>query len=135
MEGVIGEGIIGKGIRGNPKRVTAYLTPYPFSDYPFALFRLSLAHQMNSCIFAAAIGGIAQLARALAWHARGHRFESDYLHVINPELVELQRVRDFFLRFMPHLCHILSVFDSRVGKIFVPNATENRMSLDSFSRE
>jgi hypothetical protein len=25
-------------------------------------------------------GGIAQLARALAWHARGHRFDSDYLH-------------------------------------------------------
>ena len=26
-------------------------------------------------------GGLAQLARALAWHARGHRFESDILHV------------------------------------------------------
>ena len=25
-------------------------------------------------------GGLAQLARALAWHARGHRFESDILH-------------------------------------------------------
>lgn len=25
-------------------------------------------------------GGIAQLARALAWHARGRRFDSDYLH-------------------------------------------------------
>ncbi len=25
-------------------------------------------------------GGIAQLARVLAWHARGHRFESVYLH-------------------------------------------------------
>ena len=57
---------------------------------------------MNSCIFAAAIGGIAQLARALAWHARGHRFESDYLHFKNPELVDLKRFRDFFLRFMPH---------------------------------
>ena len=31
-------------------------------------------------------GGIAQLARALAWHARGHGFESHYLHdkKINP---------------------------------------------------
>ena len=29
-------------------------------------------------------GGIAQLARALAWHARGHRFESDYLHLKFP---------------------------------------------------
>ena len=26
------------------------------------------------------IGGLAQLARALALHARGHRFESDILH-------------------------------------------------------
>ena len=26
-------------------------------------------------------GGLAQLARALAWHARGHRFDSDILHV------------------------------------------------------
>ncbi len=26
------------------------------------------------------IGGLAQLARALAWHARGHRFESGILH-------------------------------------------------------
>ncbi len=26
-------------------------------------------------------GGLAQLARALAWHARGHRFDSDILHL------------------------------------------------------
>ena len=26
------------------------------------------------------IGGLAQLARSLAWHARGHRFDSDILH-------------------------------------------------------
>ena len=25
-------------------------------------------------------GGLAQLARALAWHARGHRFDPDILH-------------------------------------------------------
>ncbi len=25
-------------------------------------------------------GGLAQLARVLAWHARGHRFDSDILH-------------------------------------------------------
>ena len=25
-------------------------------------------------------GALAQLARALAWHARGHRFKSDMLH-------------------------------------------------------
>ena len=27
-------------------------------------------------------GGLAQLARALAWHARGHRFDSDILHSV-----------------------------------------------------
>ena len=27
-------------------------------------------------------GGLAQLARALAWHARGHRFDSDILHQV-----------------------------------------------------
>ena len=27
------------------------------------------------------IGGLAQLARALAWHARGHRFDPDILHL------------------------------------------------------
>ena len=26
------------------------------------------------------LGGLAQLARALAWHARGHRFDPDILH-------------------------------------------------------
>ena len=33
-------------------------------------------------------GGLAQLVRALAWHARGHRFESDILHkeVLNVKL-------------------------------------------------
>ncbi len=30
--------------------------------------------------FANLNGGLAQLARALAWHARGHRFDSDILH-------------------------------------------------------
>ena len=28
-------------------------------------------------------GGLAQLARALAWHARGHRFDSDILHSLS----------------------------------------------------
>ncbi len=41
-------------------------------------------------VYICAPGGIAQLARALAWHARGHRFESDYLHFLNPEIVEYQ---------------------------------------------
>ena len=29
-------------------------------------------------------GGLAQLARALAWHARGRRFDPDTLHKLNP---------------------------------------------------
>jgi len=32
------------------------------------------------CTRFSALGGLAQLARALAWHARGHRFESGILH-------------------------------------------------------
>ena len=35
---------------------------------------------MKNIIFGAPKGGIAQLARALAWHARGREFESHYLH-------------------------------------------------------
>ena len=33
--------------------------------------------------FAIRNGGLAQLARAFAWHARGHRFDSDILHIFN----------------------------------------------------
>ncbi len=33
----------------------------------------------RGCIFASR-GELAQLARALAWHARGHRFDSGILH-------------------------------------------------------
>ena len=43
-----------------------------------------MAHRAIQRIFTAALkgedGGLAQLARALAWHARGHRFDSDILH-------------------------------------------------------
>ncbi len=34
----------------------------------------------QSDIYLHALGGLAQLARALAWHARGHRFDSVILH-------------------------------------------------------
>jgi hypothetical protein len=40
-------------------------------------------------------GGLAQLARALAWHARGHRFDSDILHFDNQAFTKL--VNAFFL--------------------------------------
>ena len=38
-------------------------------------------------------GGLAQLARALAWHARGHRFESGILHKIRSDHLD----RAFFV--------------------------------------
>ena len=37
---------------------------------------------LKSYIFALPNGELAQLARALAWHARGHRFDSGILHII-----------------------------------------------------
>ena len=40
-------------------------------------FAKSLVHN----IFALLFGDVAQLARALAWHARGQGFESPYLHL------------------------------------------------------
>ena len=38
-------------------------------------------------------GGLAQLARALAWQARGHRFDSGILHQVN---IGLHRCEGFF---------------------------------------
>jgi hypothetical protein len=38
----------------------------------------------SSPIGTAKKGELAQLARALAWHARGHRFDSGILHQIGP---------------------------------------------------
>ena len=35
-------------------------------------------------------GGLAQLARALAWHARGHRFDSDILHNFSAKSAEFR---------------------------------------------
>ena len=35
----------------------------------------------------AAFGGLAQLARALAWHARGHQFDPGILHTQKPRLL------------------------------------------------
>jgi hypothetical protein len=51
-------------------------------------------------------GGIAQLARALAWHARGHRFDSDYLHKTSPGTIVKQWFQDFLFHFSPPLAHI-----------------------------
>ena len=40
------------------------------------------------------LGGLAQLARALAWHARGQRFESVILHISPKPPEGLPRERD-----------------------------------------
>ena len=48
-------------------------------------------------------GGLAQLARAFAWHARGHRFDSDILHRINASNYSISYLRFIFhssVRFM-----------------------------------
>lgn len=40
-----------------------------------------LEHNASAAIFALPNkGGLAQLARAFAWHAKGHRFDSGNLH-------------------------------------------------------
>ena len=42
---------------------------------------IALKAMRNSPLFKPLVfGGLAQLARALAWHARGHRFDPDILH-------------------------------------------------------
>ncbi len=42
------------------------------------------------------IGELAQLARALAWHARGHRFDSGILHELaNPFIAFKIRIAIF----------------------------------------
>ena len=44
---------------------------------------------LNSFVSLQPQGGLAQLARALAWHARGHRFDSDILHSPKGRLAEM----------------------------------------------
>jgi hypothetical protein len=45
------------------------------------IFKHEFVRKLESLIFAARIyGGLAQLARAFAWHAKGHRFDSGNLH-------------------------------------------------------
>ena len=46
-------------------------------------------------------GALAQLARALAWHARGHRFDSVMLHTSKP--AEVRRVFLFMPSGVPFL--------------------------------
>ena len=43
-------------------------------------------------LFSYIFGGLAQLARALALHARGHQFDSDILHIA--PIAQLARAAD-----------------------------------------
>ncbi len=52
--------------------------------------------------FAIRNGGLAQLARALAWHARGHRFDSDILHYDNQALTPTCRCFFIFVTYNSH---------------------------------
>ncbi len=49
-------------------------------------------------IFVASKGGLAQLARAFDWQSKGHRFDSDILHLI---IKTLQRCKVFFISGVP----------------------------------
>ena len=44
------------------------------------MFLKPLVWVTNFSFIFAVLGGLAQLARALAWHARGRRFDPDTLH-------------------------------------------------------
>ena len=47
-------------------------------------------------------GGLAQLARALAWHARGHRFESGILHYFSHNSLIINELALFHFANMTH---------------------------------
>ena len=53
---------------------------HPFHKIRAKFFPRNFAESKIPFIFAPTNGGLAQLARALAWHARGHEFESRILH-------------------------------------------------------
>src|ERR1700738_3431236 len=53
-----------------------------FTDSLFPPLSQKVFFDPKSYIFAIPNGELAQLARALAWHARGHRFDSGILHTL-----------------------------------------------------
>ena len=48
--------------------------------YFYIIYSINFRVSKNNAIFATEMGGLAQLVRALAWHARGREFESHILH-------------------------------------------------------
>ena len=61
-----------------------------------ANFRQTLAGIKKMTYICIRNGGLAQLARALAWHARGHEFESRILHSNARNLLKFSKLRAFF---------------------------------------
>ena len=57
-------------------------------------------------------GGLAQLARALAWHARGRRFDPDTLHIKSEE------TRNFFAFYLVHYFYCLISIPHFFDKLF-----------------
>ncbi len=54
-------------------------------------------------------GGLAQLARAFAWHAKGHRFDSGNLHHISPVFPDF-----FSMHFFVYI-----IYSSQLDKYYV----------------
>ena len=65
-------------------------------------------------------GGLAQLARALAWHARGHRFDSDILHYPHPVLEWFCKRGPFTLRKGPFYRVIRALLPTKRGPFTTP---------------
>ena len=60
-------------------------------------------------------GGLAQLARALAWHARGHRFDPDILHCWHDYDMVVKNVTVVIIRYCRRVAaklhHAEEIFD------------------------
>ena len=56
------------------------VTNYKGSDNEKYGHRWFFVITFSCTLLQSVLGGLAQLARALAWHARGHRFDPDILH-------------------------------------------------------
>ena len=56
-------------------------------------------------------GGLAQLARALAWHARGHRFDPDILHLVREKGRMKSEESNTFTFLLFNLFTFTTVFD------------------------
>ncbi len=50
--------------------------------------------RFESLLYSPYLGGVAQLARALAWHARGQGFNSPYLHESLSNRRQINRLKE-----------------------------------------